>query len=138
MTKLTQEKKEVLDLASDFTAFTKRHGWVARYDPESDELSITTPRLSQHARIRYADDELAFYITPQNKIEGIFIEYFKSNFVRHHKDLKKINSKLESKQSDVLVRLGADTMKTIAPDLEKTLRVILAERLNLNFQAPKS
>src|SRR3989344_5359491 len=113
MAKTTQQEREVLDLASDFSTFVKRHGWIARYDPESDELSITTPRLSRNARIRYADDELAFYVTPHNRIEGIFIEYFKSNFVRHHKDLKKIESKLKSKQSDVLVRLDSETMNTL-------------------------
>jgi len=130
------QKKEILDLASNFEAFTKRHGWIANYDPESDELSIATPHLSQNARIRYADEELAFYITPNNQIEGIFMEYFKSNFVRHHKNLKKITSKLISKQSSTLVRLGSDTMKTIAPDLEETLRIILAQRLDLNFPIP--
>jgi len=133
----SNQKKEILDLASDFEAFMKRRAWVANYDPESDELSVAQPKLSSNARIRYADDELAFYVTPDHKIQGVFIEYFKSNFVRHHKDLKKIVSKLESKKSDVLVRLSSDTMKTIAPDLEETLRLILAQRLDFNFQVPQ-
>ncbi len=133
----TTQKKDVMDLASDFSSFVKRHGWIARYDPESDELSIAMPRLSKNSRIRYADDELAFYVTPHNRIEGIFIEYFQSNFVRHHKDLKKIILKLGNKNSDTLVRLGSNTMKKIAPDLEETLRLFLAQRLDFTLQGPQ-
>ena len=133
----SNQKKEILDLASDFAPFTKVHGWIARYDVESDELSITQPKLSDNARIRYADDELAFYVTPDQQIQGVFIEYFSSNFVQHHKGLKKISSKLKQKQSDVLVQLGPGMMKTIAPDLQETLRLILAQRLYLNLQAPR-
>ena len=42
----TQNKKEFLDLATGFNLFANKHGWVSRYDTESDALSITVPKLS--------------------------------------------------------------------------------------------
>lgn len=132
MNKALQEKKDLLELAANLPDFAKKHGWVARYDPESDEFSISARKLSHNARIRYADDELAFYVTPTNQIEGIFIEYFQSNFVQHHRDLRKIMKKIKEKDSD-LIELKTDKLEQLAPDVEEAIRTILAERLNMDF-----
>jgi len=109
----TQDKKEFLDLATDFADFIKKHGWISRYDIESDSFSVTTPKLFDSARINYFDDEVAFYITKDNKVEGIFLEYFKANFVKHHKKAKEI--------------------KKVLDDLEEAIKLSLANRLNLDL-----
>jgi len=75
------------------------------------------------------------YITPDNKIEGIFVEYFRSNFVKHHKDLEPVLKDIEGKDNKKsgLIELGKAKMLKIAPDLEKALKSILAERLNMKL-----
>ena len=131
-----KKKKEFLDLASDFSAFAETHNWISRYDVESDALSVTVPRLSDDARIKYFNDEIAFYITKNRKIEGIFIEYFKSNFLKHHKDSVGIlrGADIRDDQEKSLIELSVGKMKKIAPALEEAIRMSLAERLNLNPQ----
>ena len=135
MATATKEKKELLDLASDFPRFVKKHGWVSRYDIETDALSVTVKKLSKDARIQYFDKEIAFYITRDNKVEGLFLEYFKTNFVNHHKELKSVIEELEKEAGgSALVKLSQDNVKKIAPDLEEALRFSLAERFSLNYQ----
>lgn len=131
-----KEKKEFLEIASDFNEYANKHNWVSRYDAESDALSVAASELSDDARIKYFDDEVAFYITKDHKIEGVFIEYFKSNFVNHHKDLKEIFKDLDSlkNKEGALVKVGKIKVKKLAPDLEETMREALAEKLNISFQ----
>lgn len=131
----TKEKKELLDLASDLTGFVKKRGWIPLYDIESDALSVTVPKLSKDARIQYFDKEVAFYVTKDKKIEGLFLEYFKSNFVKHHQKLKLMMKDLEKKAGDsALVKLDKEKVEKIAPDLEEAIKLSLAERFRLNLK----
>ena len=134
----TQNKKDLLDLATGFNVFAKKHGWVSRYDTESDAFSITVPKLSESARINYFDDEVAFYITNDNKVEGIFLEYFKANFIKHHKkskEIEKVLEKLEAgqKNDDALVKVDMHQVEKIAPDLEEAIKLSLANKLDLDL-----
>ena len=72
MTTITNEKKKILDFVYGFSEIAKKESWVPRYDAESDSLSVTVSKLSSDARIKYFDDEVAFYIS-KNGIEGIFV-----------------------------------------------------------------
>jgi hypothetical protein len=130
-----QNNKKIIEMASDLRGFIQDHKWVTRYDSESDAFSVTQSKLSKDARIRYLDDEIAFYIAQDNKIEGIFVEYFRSNFVKHHKDLKSVLKGIEGKDNKKrgLVELGKAKISKIAPDLEEALKSILAEKLNVQL-----
>jgi hypothetical protein len=136
MTTNIKQNREFIDLALNLQGFIQKNGWISRYDLESDAFSITAPNLSDDARIRYFDDEIALYITNNNKIEGIFMEYFKSNFVQHHKNLKPVLENIEKEQGDKdigLVQLGMDKIQKLAPDIQEALKVLLAEKLNLGL-----
>lgn len=135
MTKI-EEKKQLLDLATDFSGFIKKHGWISRYDTESDAFSITTPKLSDDARIQYFDNEIAFYITKNNKVEGVFIEYFRTNFMKHHKQSKKMDDVLEAfgkkpKKEEALIKIDIKQLDKISVDLEDAIKFSLASRLSL-------
>lgn len=137
MPKIQEEKKQLLDLATNFNDFAKKNGWVSRYDIESDAFSITIPKLSEDARIKYFDNEVAFYITNDNKVEGVFLEYFKTNFIKHHSKSKKIEKVLkklekEQKNEESLVNVDMNQVKQIAPDLEEAIKISLANRLDLS------
>ena len=133
-----RDKKEFLDLATDFNGFAKEHGWVSRYDTESDSFSVTAPKLSDSARIKYFDDEVAFYINKDNEVEGIFLEYFKANFIKHHKEAAKemgrVLDKLEenNKNDNTMVKVDIKKVEKIAPDLQEAIKLSLANRLDLS------
>lgn len=104
------------------TVANKNH-WVARYDKESDEFSLTRPKLSKNARIHYVNDELALYFS-KDKIEGVFIEYFKKNFIAHQdKSLQALikTLKVPADKGELLEMTWTKVMK-IAPELEKAIQ----------------
>lgn len=136
MTIATKEKRELLELASGFADFSKKHGWISRYDTDSDAFSTTVPKLSSDARIQYFDDEIAFYITKDNKIEGLFVEYFKSNFVEHHRELRPIMRSITKNTGEsALVQLSQEKVDKIAPNLEEAIKSLLVKRLDLSLKS---
>ncbi len=136
MTQAIDYNKKLLELAGDFSNFVKKNKWIPRYDLETDALSITAPKLSKDVGIKYFDDEIAFYITKSNKVEGVFIEYFGSNYAQHHKGLKNIMKDLKPKKAkeQSLVRLEQVKFEKIAQNLEKDIKDIFASRMKVNLQ----
>lgn len=127
------ENKKIYDFLHNFQYIVKKEGWVPRYDIESDSLSFTIPKLSDDARLRYLGNEVALYSTKNKNIEGIFIEYFKSNFVKHHKNLSALLEGITKEVSPKrgLIELNKNKAIKIISDLEEAIEVSLIESLIL-------
>jgi len=137
MTSTTKENKRVLDLAYNLEKQVKKRNWVSRYDSETDSFSLCVSKLPNDARIKYFGDEVAFYMTKDKKIKGIFIEYFKSNFVKHHKELNEIKKLLkgteeEKKKETVLFELKKKKIEKIIPRLEEAVKLALIKDMEFN------
>ncbi len=75
--------------------------WELSYDPELDNLYYTPKKIPQDARLISMNDEIAFYVTPDSKINGVFIEYLTANFLQHQKEYKPM-LKLFSKTTGIV------------------------------------
>lgn len=118
----TLEKKKILNFASNFSNVARKENWVSHYDSDSDSLAIRTPKLSEDSRKKYINDEFAFYVNRSNDVEGVFIEYFVSNFISHHKDFKDLAKELRSKaKNEAIVELKVGEVKKLIPNLENIL-----------------
>lgn len=134
METLVKENKKIFDFAYNFNEIVKKEKWVSRYDIESDSLSLTVSKLPNDARIKYFGDEVAFYLNKDNDVKGIFIEYFKSNFIEHHKDFKELLRGIEKKKQEekTLIELKKNKMKKLIPNLEEIIQKSLVE--NIEFK----
>lgn len=133
----TIEKKKILNFASNFTNIAQKEHWISHYDSDNDSLAIRTPKLSTDARKKYINDEFAFYVNRRNDVEGVFIEYFVTNFISHHKDFKDIVKELKSKgKEESVVELNKAEVKKIVPNLEAVLLDSIFP--NNNLQIAKS
>ena len=135
MTTTTKEKENILDFTFHLSETVKREGWISHYDVDSDSFALISPKLSDDARKEYINDEFALYFTKKRDIQGVFIEYFKSNFLKHHKKTKFVLSsqkQKENKQSVVYIK--KETIKKFVPELESVLK----ESLLKGFQIHQS
>jgi len=132
---LVKENKKIFDFAYQFSETVRKEKWMSRYDIESDSLSLTVPELPDDARIKYFGDEVAFYVTKNNDIKGIFIEYFKSNFIKHHKGFGELleDGGKEKREEKTLIKLSKSRMKNVISSLEQILQESLVE--NIEFKS---
>ena len=138
MQKNINEKRAVLDFAYNFEDVVKNNNWVSRYYIDTDSFTVSVKKLPDDARLKYFGNEFAFYITKDGEVKGIFIEYFKSNFMKHNKEineLKKILNKVGSKrqrEDNSLLELKNNQIKSkVIKGLEDAIESSLAEGLNL-------
>lgn len=128
----TQEKRKLFDFIYNFSEVAKKEKWVPRYDIESDSFSFSVSKIPNDARLKYFDNEIAFYITRNNDIKGLFIEYFKSNFIQHNKDMKKVISDIyKEKEDKTLIELDRAKVNKVIPKLEEIMQTSLAEKVTL-------
>lgn len=116
-----KEKKNILGFICDFSKNAKRNGWISHYDRDNDSFVLRSPSLSESARKKYINDEFAFYINDKDNIEGMFIEYFTSNFIAHHKDLKPFIKKMGFRSKKSLIELRRAETSEMIPKLESVL-----------------
>jgi hypothetical protein len=118
-------KKKILDFIANFSDIAKKNRWISHYDADDDSMVIRVPRLSMDARKHYINnDEFAFYLNSKGEVEGVFIEYFLSNFVAHHKDFKEVGKELKeqkAKDDEVVVTLNKTEMKKFVPELQEAI-----------------
>lgn len=127
-----ENKKEFIDLVGDLEAYAKVKNWSPIYDSDSDSFSLISSNISKTARIRYLiDNEIAFYVNKNSQIEGIFVEYFKSNFISHVKGLKTLvqNLPFSMVKANGLIKLNKAKTQQILPVLENRMKRSLAERI---------
>lgn len=129
MTKAIKEKEKILEFTFHLSDIVKKENWASHYDVDSDSFALVSPKLSDDARKEYVDDEFAFYFTKDRKIQGIFIEYFKSNFLAHNKKSKYVLTS-NKKRNQSLINIKKETTKRFTSDLE----LLLKESLLQNFQ----
>lgn len=77
----------------------RKEGWSLLWDKLTDSLFFTPPVVPQNNILFSVTKELNIYVNSNSKINGIFIENFSANFVKHNvgfKDLlKTLNKRVE-------------------------------------------
>lgn len=131
MTTTLEEKKNILNFIQNLSGTVRDQKWISKYDAENDSFAMRVPDLSEDSHKKYFNDEFAFYLNKKSEVEGIFIEYFVSNFVTHHKNFKAITKKLKPKKEKSVVELKKSEVNKIAPGLESLLINSLIVNSNL-------
>jgi len=130
-----KDVKKFLDFTYNVRDIVEKEKWVLRYDLETDSLSCRVSKLPDDARIKYFGDEFAFYMTKDNKIKGIFIEYFSSNFIKHHKEAKDFKIALDTKKKELKLKNSDNNLislrrnKRIISELAEAMQMAFASRL---------
>lgn len=93
------QRQKLLSLIPQITDIAKQNKWQPYYNEDSDSFYWTKKKLSKNVKLIQYIEEFSLYVNPSGKIEGIFMEYAKFNFVSHHKEFKPLFSAMTKKVS---------------------------------------
>ncbi|MBU1180255.1 hypothetical protein KJ885_04890 [Patescibacteria group bacterium] len=82
------EESKLLSLIPQIAEIAKKNKWQTHYNESSDAFYWTKKKLSKKVKLIQFIDEFSLYVNSSGKIEGLFLEYAKFNFVDHHKEFK--------------------------------------------------
>lgn len=86
--KVELNKDKLLTQLANLRDIAKSNHWVLDYDKALDQFYYGLKKMPKHSFLFSIDDELNLYVTKNSDLNGLFIEYFSSNFIEHNKQLK--------------------------------------------------
>ena len=109
----------------------KKDKWVVEYDSDLDSFYWINPKISKGTMLKKFLSDFSLYITPSGKIQGLFIEYAKYNFIAHNKEYEKLIGIMEKVDGDKYIlphkkeREAEDLLKNIANQVgNETLEMV--------------
>jgi len=64
--------------------------WRLEYDRELDQLFVGKKIIPKNAFLYGLNDEINIFVTPASNVNGLFIEYFAKNYIKHNKKLSPV------------------------------------------------
>lgn len=78
------DKTKFQNLINNLSTIALKNKWIPLYNKELDYFFWTQKNVSGEAKLVKVSHETSLYINPRKEIEGIFVEYLRTNFVEHN------------------------------------------------------
>ena len=93
--KIELNKGKILKQLAELVKIVEKDKWKLEYDAELDELFFGKVVMPRKSFLFSINDELNLFVTPDSKVNGIFVEYFAHNYIQHNKKLKPVLAAFE-------------------------------------------
>lgn len=130
---IQKTKKLNIDEIKKSLLESERKDWFFEFDKDLDSLSWGKKKISENAILTRPFKEFAFYLLPNGKIEGMVIDYFSVNFLKHNEEFEEFQGLLSKKQNGELYTVDT-RKKTQVEHFKKDLaRAAIEEITELEF-----
>ncbi len=95
------DKEKILKQIEALPTIAKKNDWKHNYDSDTDEFVFGLVYMPRDSFLFNVNDELNLFLSPDSTVNGIFIEYFASNYIEHNKELEPVLNILEEEAEDI-------------------------------------
>lgn len=92
---LVLDKAKIIAQLTSLSQTGTHDGWTLDYDPEVDQLFYGHTIMPKKSFIFQVNDEVNLFVSKDSTVHGMFVEYFKHNYLEHNKELKPVLEVLE-------------------------------------------
>lgn len=116
---LELDRKKILSQVERLAELAEKNDWKYEYDSELDQLIYGKDYMPRDSFLFNVNDEINLFLSPDSSVNGIYIEYFKANFLEHNKELKPVLDAIENKtinpeaETALEIELSADAFKSL-------------------------
>jgi len=96
-------KEKLINAVKDIPLVAEKDKWVFTLDSEEGSLFYAPSTISSNSQLHQVTDEYAVYLNDQLVPQGVVVEYYKANFLTHHKIFEEISNKLFKSFNDEIV-----------------------------------
>jgi len=99
VTTIKAKKKQIMNAVRDIRDTASKEGWVLTLDRDTNALFYSPEIIPDKTELFQVTDEYAVYLDEELKPKGVVVEYYDNNFIKHHKDFKKISEEVFGKDN---------------------------------------
>jgi len=100
------EPQKLKDSLLELPRKAKEEKWSLLWDKLTDSLYFTPPTVPKNNILFSITKELNIYVDSKSKINGIFVENFSTNFIKHNADFEDLPKALNKKVEDDIYTPG--------------------------------
>lgn len=97
LTSLSLNSDKLLTQLASLDEMAKEHDWKFTYLDDVDQFFYAPAIIPDNSFIYSFNDEYSVYVDKDSNIQGIFVEYFKTNLTEHEKSFKQFFKVAEGK-----------------------------------------
>ena len=132
ITKLDPQKLK--DSFFDLPNRAKKKKWVLLWDKLTDSLYFVPKVIPRDNILFSVTHELNVYVNVKSEINGIFIENFSANFVKHNTDFRELPKALNKKvEDDTYTPSDKNKSELYAKALEASLIESIGDKSQLSY-----
>lgn len=128
MDKILHKNINILETIKNIPEVASKEGWVLTLDKDEGALFYSPEIIPNKTELFQVTDEYAIYVDKNYKPQGVMIEYYDVNFVKHHPEFKKISDEVFGKDKKITKKIKPsktrnEDVQLLKALLEKTLIV---------------
>lgn len=102
-------KEQLIEAVKNIPIIAERDAWNITIDKDEGALFYAPKVIPNDSALHQVTDEYALYVDKNSHPAGVVVEYFRGNFLKHHKTFEDVVSAFD-KQEKVMTT-PADKMK---------------------------
>lgn len=102
-------KEKVIEAVKNISSVAKEENWVLTFDRDEGALFYSPKIIPDNAELFQVTDEYAIYLNKKYAPQGVMVESYNQNFIKHHPEFKGITKAVfgnDGKQETKTVNLN--------------------------------
>ena len=121
------EKAQFINLIDNLGALASKDKWAPSYDKKLDQFYWHKKPLSTDASLVKVSHEASLYFSKKGDVEGVLVEYLKSNFVDHNPVFSGLTSSFNVRVDNSLFTVSTKDLSKIKPQLFGLVEAVKAD-----------
>ena len=81
----TMTKEKIIEAVKNIPIVAEKNSWSVSFDRDEGALFYAPTKIPNNSELHQVTDEYAIYLDKDSNPSGVVVEYFKGNFLKHHK-----------------------------------------------------
>src|ERR1700733_3284881 len=87
-------KEQIIDAVKNIPIVAEREKWSITFDKDEGSLYYAPEVIPTGSQLHQVTDEYAIYFDANQNPQGVVVDCYRANFLKHHKSFNEVSSKI--------------------------------------------
>ena len=109
----TMNREKIIEAVKNIPIVAEKNSWAIALDKDEGTLFYAPKNIPTNSELHQVTDEYAIYLDENLNPNGIVVEYFRANFLKHHELFKDVTQKVfgDGKSDNNVVTIKSEQLE---------------------------
>ncbi len=107
-------KEQLIEAVKNIPILAEKGKWAITFDKDEGALYYAPEIIPAGSQLHQITDEYAVYLDSDQNPQGVVVEYYRANFLKHHKSFTEVSSEVfdeNGREDDEVITLDSKELK---------------------------